>query len=63
MSNTKLMTAIVDDSLALLGAVYQSHLSTLFPMTPGDRLNIKMSSYQYRDPHIKDKTISRPSDL
>ena len=30
---------------------------------PGDRLNIKMSSYQYRDPHVKDKTVSRPSSL
>ena len=24
-------------------------------------LNIKMSSYQYRDPHVKDKMVSRPS--
>ena len=24
---------------------------------PGDCLNIKMSSYQYRDPHVKDKTV------
>ena len=24
-------------------------------------LNIKMSSYQYRDPHVKDKTVSWPS--
>ena len=23
----------------------------------------KMSSYQYRDPHVKDKTVSRPSYL
>ena len=23
---------------------------------PGGRLNIKMSSYQYRDSHVKDKT-------
>ena len=30
---------------------------------PGDRLNIKMSSYQYRDPHVNDKTVSRPSYL
>ena len=30
---------------------------------PGDRLNIKMSSYQYRDPHVKDKTVSRSSYL
>ena len=29
----------------------------------GGRLNIKMSSYQYRDPHVKDKTVSRPSYL
>ena len=27
------------------------------------RLNIKMSSYQYMDPHVKDKTVSRPSYL
>ena len=28
------------------------------------RLNIKkMSSYQYRDPRVKDKTVSRPSNL
>ena len=30
---------------------------------PGDCLNIKMSSYQYRDSHVKDKTVSRPSFL
>ena len=30
---------------------------------PGGRLNIKMSSYQYTDPHVKDKTVSRPSYL
>ena len=29
----------------------------------GGHLNIKMSSYQYRDPHVKDKTVSRPSYL
>ena len=29
----------------------------------GGCLNINMSSYQYRDPHIKDKTVSRPSHL
>ena len=28
---------------------------------PGNRLSIKMLSYQYRDPHVKDKTASRPS--
>ena len=34
-------------------------LSTLI-RTRG-RLNIKMLSYQYRDPHVKDKTVLRPS--
>ena len=34
-----------------------------FYMRPGDRRNIKMSSYQYRDPHVKDETVSRPSYL
>ena len=29
----------------------------------GGRLNIKMLSYQYRDPYVKDKTVSRPSYL
>ena len=31
--------------------------------TPGGRANIKMSSYQCRDPHVKYKTASRPSYL
>ena len=31
--------------------------------TPRGRLNIKLSSYQYMDPHIKDKTVSRPYSL
>ena len=30
---------------------------------PGDRLSIKMSSYQYKDPHVKDKTVSKHSYL
>ena len=29
----------------------------------GDRLNIWMSSYRYRDPHVKDQTVSWPSNL
>ena len=29
----------------------------------GARLNIKIPSYQYRDPHVKEKTVSRPSYL
>ena len=32
-------------------------------MWPGARLNIKIPSYQYRDPHVKEKTVSRPSYL
>ena len=27
-------------------------------MNSGGRLNIKMPSYQYRDSHVKDKTVS-----
>ena len=30
---------------------------------PGGCLNKKMSSYQYSDPHVKDKTVVRPSYL
>ena len=30
---------------------------------PGRRLDIKMLSYQYREPHVKDKMVSRPSYL
>ena len=30
---------------------------------PGYRLNVKMSSYHYKDTHHKDKTVSRPSYL
>ena len=26
-------------------------------MAPGGRLNIKMPSYQYKDSHVKDKTV------
>ena len=28
-----------------------------------DRLSIEMPSYQYRDSHVKDKMVSRPSYL
>ena len=48
----------------------QSHLMTslgcnylLLPLKSGGCLNIKMPSYQYRDPHVKDKTVLRPSYL
>ena len=30
----------------------------LHPWQPGARLNIKMPSFQYRDYHVKDKTVS-----
>ena len=30
---------------------------------PGGHISIKMLSYQYRDPHVKDKKVSRPSYL
>ena len=33
-------------------------LSVFCCSPPVGRLNIKMSSYQYRDPHVKDKTVS-----
>ena len=33
------------------------------PQRPGGRINIKMSSYQYRKSHCGDKTILRPSYL
>ena len=34
-----------------------------FKQTAGGRLNIRMSFYKYRDSHVKDKTVSRPSYL
>ena len=37
------------------------YMCTLFSLAMP--LNIKMSSYQYRDPHVKDKTVSRPCYL
>ena len=33
------------------------------PLKSGGHLNIKMSSYRYRDSYVKDKTVSRPSYL
>ena len=29
-------------------------------LNTGGRLNIKMSSYQYRDPHVEDKAVVIP---
>ena len=43
-----------------------SHDHLIFIMLnqgPGGLLNIKMSSYQYRDPLVKDETVARPSYL
>ena len=43
-----------------------SHVLAVLPWT-GQHLGtfqyIKMSSYQYRNPHVKDKTVSQPSHL
>ena len=42
----------------------QINLPTLLPANkPGDHLNVKMSSYRYRDPLVKDKTVSQMSYL
>ena len=41
----------------------ESPLKWFHVVSSGGRLNIKMSSYQYMDPHVKDKTVSRPSYL
>ena len=35
----------------------------VYNFEPGSCLNIKMLSYQYRDPHVKGKTVLRPSYL
>ena len=31
------------------------HAAVIFVRNPGGRLSIKMSSYPYRDPYVKDK--------
>ena len=39
--------------------IYFINVQTIaFIKTSGGRLNIKMPSYQYRDPYVKDKTVS-----
>ena len=43
--------------------VFYSHVIDARSLCPGDRLNIKMSSYQYKDSRFKDKTVSQPSYL
>ena len=52
--------------IGMQGTVTQARVNNkrdyLTPDTWG-RLNINVSSYLYRDPHVKDKTVSRPSYL
>ena len=35
----------------------------LWLLLGGTRLNMNIPSYQYRYPHVKDKTVSQPSYL
>ena len=35
----------------------------IYCWSSGDHLNVRILSYQYRDPHVKDKTAFRPSYL
>ena len=53
-------------SLSLIVPLYafqHEMKSDLYFANTGGGFNIKMSSYQYRYPHVKDKTVSRPSYL
>ena len=44
-----------DDRLVFIMGIYiPGKMVLVFRRCPGDRINIKMSSYQYRDPHVKD---------
>ena len=52
----------------IMGCYYDENLFKIIyirymSMSPWGRLNIKMVSYQYSDPNIKDKTVVRPSYL
>ena len=49
--------------IAIMFLHYDKYDIFMFDINSGGRLNIKMSSYQFRDPDVKDKTISRPSYL
>ena len=42
---------------------YSSKTKSILNQDPEGRLNIKMLSYQYRDSHVKEKTVSQPSYL
>ena len=46
--------------IRIMETPYMERLSLYWNGHQGLRLNIKMS-YQYRDPHVKDNTVSRPS--
>ena len=64
------ITSLENDSTKVLG---KQKLSTILDVKirqvanteeySGSHLNIKMSSYQYGDSHVNDKTVSRPSYL
>ena len=45
-----------------LGAQWSQELQKLHDNGPGGHLNINMSPYQYRDPHVKDKRVARPGN-
>ena len=47
---------------SLLGAQWSQELQKLHDNGPGGHLNINMSPYQYRDPHVKDKRVARPGN-
>ena len=49
--------------LLIMGIFVTGKLVFILKQGPGGHLNINMSSYQYRDPHVKDETVSRLSYL
>ena len=52
---------VVRPSYFYNGNPYTSKMASLYS---GGHLNIKILSYQYKDPHVKDnKTVSQPSYL
>ena len=57
--NFRLFSQATDSPLAQ--SLWGSNQSLVITVFAGERLNIKMPSYQYRDYHEKDKTVSRPS--
>ena len=53
----RIMTAMTLNCIEIRG-IAACVVMRVAAMPPGSRLNIKMSSYQYRDSHAKDKTVS-----